>query len=121
MARKVMLLLAVAAFVGMATAAVALEEETHATAIVEDVGNTVCPVCNTTIEGPDKYTVVSNDKAYSLCCKECEEAFLNDPEKYSEAAEAQAGFVRAPEAAEEKAEQEVEAAPAASEACSAEK
>lgn len=115
MVRKAILVLALAAFVGMATAAVAQEEETHATVMVEDVGNTVCPVCNTVISGPDKYAVVYNDKAYSLCCKECEEAFLNDPEKYSALAEAQVAAAETSAKADEIATAEIEAEEAAPE------
>ncbi len=110
MVRKAMLLLAVAAFVGMATAAMAQEEETHATVMAaEDVGNTVCPVMDGVIEELGKDTVEYEGKVYNLCCADCKETFLNDPDKYAALAEAQVAAVAASAKAEEIATMEIEA------------
>jgi len=107
MARKAMLLLAVAAFVGMATAAMAQEAETQATAMDEEVGNTVCPVCNSMIDENDMVTVEYAGKVYNVCCTGCEEEFMSDPDTYSALADAQVAAMMASEAAEEKATMEM--------------
>ena len=47
---------------------------------VVDVGNKFCPVSGDKVSG--KHFVVYQGKRYSLCCPQCEEKFLKNPEKY---------------------------------------
>jgi len=109
MARKALLLLAVAAFVGMASAAMAQEAETHATEMAEKVGNTVCPVCNAMVTEDNAVMVEHGGKVYSVCCAACKEKFMSDPETYAALADAQVAAMEASGAAEEAATMEMEA------------
>ncbi len=96
---------------GMAGAALAQEEEatTQATQVAEDVGNTVCPVCNAMIDEDNKVAVEYNGKIYSVCSGDCKEMFLSDPETYSALADAEVAALAASEAADETALTEMEA------------
>jgi len=111
MVKKVVGLVAIAALlvsVGLAGVAMAQEAEAPATpdtteAAPVEVGNTVCPVCDTAITGTEKYTVVQNGKIYNLCSENCKESFLTDPDTYAALAEAQVAALQASQAAEETA------------------
>ncbi len=47
-----------------------------------NAGNKVCPVTGEKIENPGAYTVEYEGIEYNLCCPECKEVFLADPDKY---------------------------------------
>ena len=46
------------------------------------VGNKVCPVTGLKIEKLGENTVEYQGKVYNLCCPDCKDGFLKNPDKY---------------------------------------
>lgn len=112
MVRKVVMVAAVVAVVGVGALAAAEEAvstqaagaETQVVAAV-NVGNKVCPISGEKIDEAKKATVEYEGKIYNLCCADCKAKFLADPAAAITKVEA--------ELAKEKAATEHPAAPAA--------
>lgn len=52
--------------------------------IINNVGNTLCPVSGKPVDGTNCY--VYNNNIHHLCSSKCAAPFAEDPEKYSEKA-----------------------------------